>query len=188
MSEEWKAIPGFEGLYDASSLGRIRSTPGKTTSNARYPIRVWRSRIMKTKAQKGLHRHDQRVTLWKDGKAADYLVARLVAMAWIGVPDDYLTVNHINGNYLDNRPENLEWVSLPENIKHGFSSGLYASIEIPVVLVSNKGESFTFQSMSSAAQFLGHGRQYISDRLAKGYATANSANGTVYEILRSDRR
>ncbi len=77
--EIWKPIPGYEGLYDASSLGRIRSSPGKITSSARFDKRIWKTRIMKFKcAPNPKGRDDYRVTLWKDGKCIDYLVSRLI--------------------------------------------------------------------------------------------------------------
>lgn len=182
MNEEWKPIPGYEGLYEASSFGRIRSAEGKTTSNARYKKRVWKSRILKPKCPISAKRHDKRVTLWKDGKHSDYLVARLVCSAWNGSPNDEMTVNHINGNYLDNRPENLEWLTIAENIKHGFRTGLFSSIQVAVSLVSETGEAITFPSMSKASVFLGHTPQYLSLRIARGFETARSVHGEKYRI------
>ena len=110
--EIWKSIPGYEGIYEASSLGRIRSAPGKTTSNARYKNRVWKTRVLKPKHMISRKRKDERVSLWRDGESKDYLVSRLVADAWLGTPGDGMTVNHINGNWKDNRPDNLEWAYL----------------------------------------------------------------------------
>lgn len=180
MTEQWKPIPGFEGLYDASSLGRIRSTPGKTTSNARYPVRKWKTRIMKEKSMHGKYRQDLRITLWKDGKCSDHLVARLVASAWIGQPDDGMTVNHINGDWADNRPGNLEWTTLSENIKHGFRSGLYDSICIKTTLVGSDGTSYSFRSMSEAARFLGRTSSYVSDARKKGKYVLKDTSGKEF--------
>lgn len=154
--EEWKAIPGFEGLYEASNLGRIRTVDGKTTSSARFKKRVWKQRILKVKVK---HRNnstksDERVTLWKDGKESTHLVARLVAATWIPLSLMNLTVNHINGDTLDNRVENLEWVTLRENIKLGFETGLYDSTKKPVKLIADNGNDVRFKSMSDAARFL----------------------------------
>lgn len=182
MKEIWKPIPGYEGLYDASSLGRIRSTPGKTTSNARFANRVWKTRIMKPKMPKASRRHDYRVSLWKNGTSKDYLVARLVCMTWHGIPDDSMTVNHMNGNYFDNRPENLEWLTISDNVKHGFKTGLFSSIQIPVSLINSSGEHFDFSSMSEAGVFLNRPKQYVSNRLAKGFDTARSKDGSVFRI------
>lgn len=126
MEEYWKDIPGFEGIYQASTLGRIRTCEGKVTSSARFPHRVWKQRIMKQKCtvnKKG--RYDCRVDLWKDGTHKTFLVSRLVAMTWCDGFKENMTVNHINGNMLDNRSENLEWLSHGDNIRHGFANGLY---------------------------------------------------------------
>lgn len=187
MEEIWKPIPGFEGLYDASSLGRIRSTPGKITSSAHAEKRVWKTRIMKPKIQKSAYgkpaRGDYRVSLWKDGKPSDHLVARLVAIAWIGPPEDGMTVNHKNGNFRDNRPENLEWLSIGDNVRHGFRTGLFDANMKPVNLKDPSGKIISFRSFSDASRMLGHNVGYISCRLQHGYNTAKSINGTVYAIL-----
>lgn len=124
--EEWKDIPGYEGLYQASTLGRIRTCEGKTTSNARFGKRVWKQRTLKPKRavnKKG--RIDLRVELWKDGEHKTFLVSRLVALTWCKGYKSGWTVNHKNGDQLDNRVENLEWLSHGDNIRHGFANGLY---------------------------------------------------------------
>lgn len=183
MTEQWKPIPGYEGLYEASSLGRIRSSPGKTTSNARYDLRRWKSRILKEKSPLCKIRQDKRVSLWKDGVQKDHLVSRLVAAAWIGVPDGNMTVNHINGNWRDNRPDNLEWATLSENIKDGFRNGLYDSICIKVALSGPDG-ILNFRSMSEASRYLGRANGYVSNRIQKGYRTAVRSDGCRLQILR----
>ena len=126
MNEEWKDIPGYEGLYQASTQGRIRTCEGKVTSNARFPHRVWKQRIMKQKYttnRKG--RSDCRVELWKGKEHKTWLVSRLVALTWCDGFKEGYTVNHKNGNMLDNRSDNLEWLSHGDNIRHGFAHGLY---------------------------------------------------------------
>ena len=70
MIEEWKDIPEYEGLYQASTLGRIRTHPNKTTANARCAVRKWNTRIMKGR---GKQNSGYRVGLWKDGKCKDFL-------------------------------------------------------------------------------------------------------------------
>ena len=124
--EEWKDIPGYEGLYQASTFGRIRTCEGKVTSSARFPHRVWKQRVMKQKLctnKKG--RSDYRVELWNGKLHRTWLVSRLVAMTFCDGYHDGWTVNHINGDQLDNRSENLEWLSLGDNIRHAFANGLY---------------------------------------------------------------
>ena len=168
-SEIWKPIPGYEGLYDASSCGRIRSTPGKITSNALYSKREWKTRIMKTKRPMKNKRPNRRVTLWKDGVPRDYLVSRLIAMAFHGVPSSKdMTVNHIDGNWENDNPDNLEWVTRSENIKLGFQDNLYERVKKPVVLLSEKGDALEFSSMAEASRFLNKNNKYVSDKIKKG--------------------
>ena len=124
--EEWKDIPGYEGLYQASTLGRIRTCEGKVTSNARFPHRVWKQRVLKQKVcANGKGRADCRVELWNGKMHRTWLVSRLVAATWCDGYRDGWTVNHINGDPLDNRSENLEWLSHGDNIRHAFANGLY---------------------------------------------------------------
>ena len=67
-----------------------------------------------------------RVDLWKNGKPKCFLVARLVATTFLeDLIDTDMTVNHKNGNRLDNRVENLEWLSRADNIRYGFENGQY---------------------------------------------------------------
>lgn len=58
------------------------------------------------------------------GKRQTFLIHRLVALAFIPNPDNKTTVNHKDGNKLNNNVENLEWMSLRENIQHGYKTGL----------------------------------------------------------------
>lgn len=164
-TEKWRNIPNYEGVYQASNLGRIRSSPGKTTYTEKHGKRKWKCRVMQYKGVTS--KTGYRVSLWRDGKSKDYLVARLVAITWIGAPDEGMTVNHINGNRLDNRIENLEWTTLADNIRHAFETGLISTRK-PVVLVDKEGNSAFFRSMSEASQHLGHSAKYISTALCRG--------------------
>ena len=126
MNEEWKDIPGYEGLYQASTQGRIRTCEGKVTSNSRFSHRVWKQRILKQKcAANSKGRYDCRVELWKEKTHKTWLVSRLIALTWCDGYKEGYTVNHKNGNMLDNRSENLEWLSRGNNIRHGFANGFY---------------------------------------------------------------
>ena len=66
MEEIWKAIPNYEGIYEASSFGRIRTCEGKTTFTKRHGIRHWKQRILKPKGE--TYATGYRVSLWKNRK------------------------------------------------------------------------------------------------------------------------
>jgi len=130
-AEVWKPIPNYEGLYEASSIGRIRTAEGKTTHTAWHGNRVWKQRVLKQKWCTGRRgRLDARVDLWKDGKPKTHLVSRLVCAAFHGDRPD-MTVDHIDCNPANNCADNLEWVTLAENIRRGFKNGCYVNVVPP---------------------------------------------------------
>ena len=160
--EIWKDIPGYEGIYQASTLGRIRTAEGKTTFTTRHGVRHWKSRILKGRGDN--YTTGKRVSLWKDGKVKDWLVARLVAITFLGNPPEGFTVNHKDGNRLNNNIDNLEWLSLADNIKHGFANGLYPTKAVKLVSLTNEGV-FEFASMSSCDKFLKRRKGYTSEAI-----------------------
>ena len=185
MTEEWKDIPGYEGLYEASSFGRIRSKDGKVTSNARYKKRIWSQRIMRTKLdkRKNTERSDEKIILWKENRSKTYLVSRLVALTWVDGYKSGLTVNHIDGNPLNNHISNLEWVTLKENIQKGFDNGLYPTCE-PCELIDDDGNTYHFRSRQECCAFLGRGKSYITNRVMRNQLNipVSSIDGIEYQI------
>lgn len=167
MIEEWKDIPGYEGLYEASNLGRIRTNANKVTSNARCPERHWKQRIIKQKYQpRSTGKCDARVCIWKNGRVKTFLVSRLVALAWCDGYSDGMTVNHIDGNPENNSADNLEWITLADNIKKGFENGLYKMQSC--VLIDEKGNELHFRSYCEAGRYLGRHDGYISNSVKRG--------------------
>lgn len=168
--EERRPIPGYEGIYEASSLGRIRTSEGKKTWSTRFNCwRIWNQRILKPKVQTpaGRTRSDERVTLYKNGKQQTCLVARLVAMAFYG-EHDRLTVNHIDGNSMNNRADNLEWVTSVENTRLGNEAGLMDWCKKSVdILNEETGVVLSFDSMSDASKFLGKFKGYIYQKVKR---------------------
>ena len=165
--EEWKDIPGYEGLYQASTLGQIRSCEGKTTSNARYEKRVWKQRVLKQKITRNKrNRADCRVSLWKDGKEKTMLVSRLVAMAFCDGYSENMTVNHIDGNPPNNRALNLEWCSIGENIRKAYKDGLN-SLSKSISLIDTNGIEHRFISQAEASRFLGKSSSYIAIKISR---------------------
>lgn len=163
--EIWKDVPNFEG-YQASNLGRIR-TFNKITYTQRHGYRHWANRILSPKKCyniKHKNRCDLKVELWKDGKHWTKLVSRVVASSFYG--ESNLTVNHINGNSLDNRIENLKYVTLAENIRKGFETNLYPQTKIEL---TNKEthKKMKFRSLSQASIYMGFNKGYLSIQIKR---------------------
>ena len=193
--EIWQDIPGYEGIYEASSLGRIRTVEGKTTHSVLHGTRKWKGRILKNKTKVPCT-SGYKVTLWKDKKTKDLLVARLVCSAFYGLPDNLfygkdkfnhskMTVNHKDGNRLNNNVENLEWLTLRENIKHGFKEGFFQTHKIYLKPL-NEDLLFFFKSKSDADKFLNKKPGYVSNRIRRGYNTVYGINNAKYEAILVD--
>ncbi len=109
-TEEWKPIPGFFGLYEASTYGRIRNTRGK---------------ILKTyKINSGYHC----LKFTVNNVRTTHLVHRLVAITFLGTFTTRKEVNHIDENKNNNSLLNLSWVTSSENKQHSIKSGTYDKI------------------------------------------------------------
>lgn len=116
QNETWKPIPMLGDVYEASSLGRIRRVvSGRCT---------WSGRIIKAQPGRGGYLQVQPCVY---GKYIVRSVHTYVANAFLGLRPDNMEVNHLNGNKRDNRPENLEYVTRSENMKHAHALGLIKS-------------------------------------------------------------
>lgn len=121
MEEIWKDIPGFEGYYQASDLGRVKSLRRKIVDSVGHEYFV-EERIMKAVFNKKIGY--LRVIICKNGTRKTTTVHRIVALAHLPNPENKRTVNHKDGDKLNNCISNLEWATTTENIRHAFKQGL----------------------------------------------------------------
>ena len=110
MEEVWKDIEGYEGLYQVSNLGRIKSLPKQDG------FRFLNEKIKKSFRQKNGY---LRASLYKEGIGKTELIHRLVAKAFLPNPNSLPQVNHKDENKLNNRVDNLEWCSAKYNMNYG---------------------------------------------------------------------
>lgn len=121
MKEEiWKDMPGYEGLYQASNLGRIKSLDkvvfqkAKNNSTSKH---IYKGKILKPILHDTGYNY---VTL----NCKNISVHRLVAKTFIPNMENKPFVNHIDGNKLNNNANNLEWCTAKENMQHAFENNL----------------------------------------------------------------
>ena len=122
MSEEWKDIDGYEGYYQISSYGRVKSLSRPIYKKDGTFHRYKKETIKKPKIDKDGY---LTVTLSVDGINKTFPIHRLVANAFIPNADKTLEVNHIDLNRKNNCVNNLEWKSHTDNVKHSSEQGRY---------------------------------------------------------------
>lgn len=158
--EIWKPVPGFEGRYEVSSIGRVRSVP-HYVAVCGGGKRLTESRVLKPqKARNGY----LLVSLGRDNKHV--LIHRLVAKAFLPPPSqDRSDVNHKNLIKTDNRVSNLEWVTKNENMRHAYANGA-----MPVDVWRKKlvcvETSKVFASSYAAAEWLNAEKRGYSGNVA----------------------
>lgn len=114
MDEIWVDVKGYEGYYQVSNKGQVRSLDRIVTGSHGKPVKV-PGCVLKGEISKGY----KRVNLAKDGKVKHMQVHRLVALNFLPNPDDLPEVNHKDENKLNNCLDNLEWCSCKYNINYG---------------------------------------------------------------------
>lgn len=114
MEEIWKDIAEYDGLYQISNHGRVKSLD-RIIMRCDGSIRHFRGRILR---HGGAKKGYAIIQLSENGKVRGHAIHRLVAEAFIPNPENKKEVNHKNGIKSDNRDENLEWSSRSENNRH----------------------------------------------------------------------
>ena len=127
IEEQWKDIKGYEGIYLISNRGRVLSLyrykeRARGTSGYFINTRELKKSITTTGYES--------VGLVKDGKTKTHKIHRLVAKHFVANPFNRDVVNHIDGDYLNNNADNLEWCTTAENCLHALDEGLKRSFDI----------------------------------------------------------
>lgn len=168
MNEEiWKPVLGYEGLYEVSDQGRVRSLTRVVAT-----INRWGQDMLKALSGCVLvgSRHAKgyrQVKLCKEGVLENFRVSRSVARHFIPNPENKPQVNHINGNTHEDKAANLEWVTNLENQRHSYEClGRKTPnyLKTPVI-AERKGEIKYWSSMHEPAKY-GIGASQVANMLA----------------------
>ena len=140
MTEIWKDVKGYEGVYQVSNFGRVK--------------RVTTGRILKGGKDKYGYLI---VNLYKNSVGSIKTIHRLVAEAFIPNPENKPQVNHVDENKTNNSLDNLEWMTAKENTNHGTRNERSGkSQSIPIIATNLKtGESMEFYGSNECARQLG---------------------------------
>ena len=168
--ENWKAVNGYEGLYEVSDKGLVKG--------------LKRNRILKNIVDSLGY---VRVSLCKENKIKAHKIHRLVAEHFLK-PSEYKIVNHIDGNKENNSVENLEWCNASQNRKHACDTGLAAKEEGRLIMCNETKK--VYKGVMSAARHIGISHTMISSIVNGGGGTAkgltfsntDSLNGQKYAI------
>ena len=151
--EIWKPIIGYEGTYEVSSLGRVKSV-GRTVQGGNQSGPCLMKKTEKIMAQYTTRGGYKVVRFKKAGKYKEFYVHRLVAIAFIDTAADHkVEVNHIDGDKTNNAVTNLEWVTHQKNITHLWNVLGRGKRERRAVKCVCTGE--VFQSAASAVKKYG---------------------------------
>ena len=168
MSKEvWKDIKGYEGYYQVSSLGNVKSLEREEIFKNKKGKTIKRLRKERILTQKVNEYGYAEVNLWKDGKNKYLRVHRLVGISFIPNPENKPVVNHKDGNKLNNCVTNLEWNTVSENTWHAthvlgtndYKKGLVKATEAckkkTIILDTKTNKIHNFDSRKEAAEFFG---------------------------------
>lgn len=176
-NEIWKNVPHYEGIYQVSSLGRIKSLDRFDGRNHWIKGTII-SPSIGTNGYYGVH-------LFKDGKGKPFLLHRLIASAFLGENPD-LDVNHKDGNRTNNFIENLEWCTRSDNLNHSYKKlgrhgvnknryGVLNKLSKPIDMFTLKGEYIrSFAGASEASRVMKIQQSEISKT---AYGKRNQAGG-----------
>ena len=173
MQEIWKDIQDYEGLYQVSNLGNVRTLSFRGSGLTR-PMKASPTNCGYYKVQ-----------LHKNGKGKMLYVHRLVALAFIPNPYNKKQINHIDGNKANNHVSNLEWASASDNQLHSIAHGLRQPSPMtgrtgrknpnskPIYQCDLDGKVIArWDSISDACRFFGKGTSHISQCLTGKTKTA----------------
>lgn len=163
MEEIWKDIEGYEGIYQVSNLGRVKSFDTKDKLG-----RIRTGRVLKPlKHTLGY----LNIGLYKNNTVSKKLIHRLVAQSFIPNPENKPEINHIDEDKTNNNINNLEWSTRKENCNHGtHNERMRKTLSIPILAINLKtGVVEEFYGANECATQLGLNQSHITSVLKGRY-------------------
>ena len=180
-NEQWKDIEGYEGLYQVSNYGEVRSLDRKQTHliNGKERTMSLKGKVLsKANSADGYHY----VALSKNGKLVPHRINRLVAQAFIPNPNNEPQVNHIDEDRKNNHVDNLEWCSAKYNANYGNHRARLINVSSVMLKVTFKDGNYEiYSSRAEASEKLGINKGSIS-RWANGHTKCRK--GMTFEYLK----
>lgn len=131
--ERWKAIKGFEGMYEVSDLGRVKSLARTTNHPFRKKLN---ERILKGRLGWGRHLH---VALCNNKERKYISIHKLVLQSFVGDPPEGMECCHNNGDPSDNRLSNLRWDTRKGNVSDQIKHGVFRGhLNLPYLRIRNQ--------------------------------------------------
>lgn len=183
MEEEWKDVPGYEGLYQVSSLGNVKSldTYLIDKNGKKYLKRGRALKLTKWIYKRSCPKHPGfTVMLYRNKAPKRFTVHRLVAITFIPNPENKPQVNHKDGDRTNNRVDNLEWVTQSENMLHSVYV-LNNSTRFPRRAIKCVETGQIFPSLMSAARSLGLSDCGTISEVASGKPHCHTVKGYHWE-------
>lgn len=176
--EQWRPIAGWEGLYEVSSLGRVRSFVRYYDIINKRGIPMHFKRGGKVIKGKVMPNGYIMVRLHKDGEETNALAHRLVAQAFIPNPENLPEVNHKDRNTANNNVSNLEWCDRIYNLTYdGAVERRTMAVSRPIEQLTKDGQHVAYFRSAKEIERLSGGRYYERDisRVAKSKTTRSSS-------------
>ncbi|ATC61752.1 NUMOD4 motif-containing HNH endonuclease [Pseudolactococcus raffinolactis] len=164
--EVWKDVLGYEGYYQVSNCGRIRTVENRPYMEQQYDLDLYKQHFLSPSKSPNGYRH---ITFCVNGIKKTKSIHRIVAEAFLPNHSDKPEVNHIDGNKENNHVENLEWCTASDNQRHAFRTGLQFNGRSRKIGLENleTGERLNFNSQKEASLFLGKHDAYIRTKTSK---------------------